>query len=77
MLASGEPVTTVAVDYVIAGCPLPESAGGPCVSGRWLAGADRVLAAGVPVVVEGNPSLCDPTGTALRILRTQQRVSAR
>jgi len=76
VLVSGQPVTTIAVEYTVADCPLPESAGGPCVSGRWLAGRSRVLAAGVPVVVNGSPSVCSPTGTALGATVTQQRVTA-
>jgi hypothetical protein len=76
VLVSGQSLTTVAVEYVVAGCPLPASAGGPCVSGRWLFGGKRVLAAGVAVVIEGSPSICTPTGTALNLVHTQGRVAA-
>jgi hypothetical protein len=76
VLVSGQPMATTATAYVIAGCPSGPPNPGPCVSAQWLAGATRVLAGGVPVVIDGSPSVCAPTGTPLNVVATQLRVSA-
>src|SRR2546423_15702256 len=46
VLVGGQPVTTMAAPYVVAGCPFPPVSGGPCVTAQWVVGATRVLAAG-------------------------------
>jgi hypothetical protein len=74
VLVSGQAVTTTAPPYVVAGCPFVPPAAGPCVTAQWLVGAIRVLAGGVPVVIQGGTSLCAPTGTPLNVLVTQVRV---
>lgn len=77
VLVSGQPVTTLAAPYVIAGCgmPPPSAGNGPCVSGQWLVGATRVLAGGQPVLLQSSTSVCAPTGTPMMVSVTQTRVS--
>jgi hypothetical protein len=73
VLVSGQPVTTIAPPYAVAGCALPPVAGGPCVTGQWLAGTVRVFGGGVPLVIQGGQSLCVPTGTPLNVVASQFR----
>jgi hypothetical protein len=74
---SGMPVTTVASPYAIAGCPFVAPAGnGPCVMGQWLVGSTRVLAGGMPLVLQAGASICMPTATPMLVLVTQTRVTA-
>jgi len=77
VLVGGQPVATLAVPYVVAGCPFVPSAGnGPCVLGQWTSGATRVLAAGQPVAILSGTSTCAPTGTPLVPVVAQTRVIA-
>jgi hypothetical protein len=67
----------MAPPYVVAGCPfVPPGGNGPCVTANWLVGATRVLAGGVPVLVQSSQAICVPTGTPLMIVVTQTRVIA-
>ncbi len=77
VLVSGQPVTTLAAPYIVAGCalPPPPAANGPCVSAQWLMGATRVFAMGVPVLLMDSQAICAPTGTPLLITVTQPRVT--
>lgn len=76
VLVSGQPVTTLACSYVVAGCsmPPPTAGNGPCVSGQWLMGATRVFAQGQPVLLQSSASVCAPTGTPMMVTVTQTRV---
>ena len=74
VLLSGQPVATLSSPYAVAGCALPPSAGGPCVSGQWVVGAVRVLAGGMPVLLMTGSSVCAPTGTPLVPVVAQTRV---
>jgi hypothetical protein len=75
VLVGGQPVSTVAAPYAVAGCPfVPPSGNGPCLTAQWLIGAVRVLASGQPVVLQDSPSIATPTGTPLSVLVTQPRV---
>lgn len=76
VLVGGQPVTTLASPYVVAGCPLPPSAGGPCVTAQWITGATRVLAGGAPLLVQSGSAICAPTGVPLMVLVAQPRVTA-
>lgn len=76
VLVSGQPVTTLAAPYLVAGCPFPPVSGGPCVTAQWVVGATRVLAGGVPVVVQSGTAVCVPTGTPLLPVVVQPRVVA-
>jgi hypothetical protein len=46
------------------------------VTAQWLTGALRVLAGGVPVVVQSSQAVCVPTGTGLLPVVVQPRVLA-
>jgi hypothetical protein len=75
VLVSGQPVVTMAAPYVVAGCPfVPPSGNGPCVTAQWITSATRVLAGGVPVLLQDSQAICAPTGTGLNIVMTQVRV---
>jgi hypothetical protein len=76
VLVSGQPVTTMPSPYVVAGCPF--NVGGapsPCVTAQWVTAATRVLAGGMPVLLQDSQAICTPNGTGLNILVTQTRVS--
>lgn len=70
----GDAVTTQAPPYKVAGCKLPSSAGGPCLTASWMVAAVRVRASGQPVLLADSAASCVPTGTPLTILVTQARV---
>lgn len=76
VLVGGQPVTTLAAPYVVAGCsmPPPNAGNGPCVSGQWLSGATRVFAGGQPLLLQSSSSVCTPTGTPLLVTVSQTRV---
>jgi hypothetical protein len=74
VIVSGQPIVTQPNPYIIAGCPLPSSAGGPCVTAQWITGAVRVLAGGLPVLLMDSQAMCVPTGTGVAIVATQTRV---
>jgi hypothetical protein len=76
VLVSGQPVTTLSTPYAVAGCTLPPVAGGPCVTAQWVVGATRVLADGIPVVVQSGTAVCTPTGSPLLPIVVQTRVIA-
>jgi hypothetical protein len=76
VLVSAQPVATIAVPYVVAGCPFVPPAPGPCVTGQWIVGAMRVLALGQPVAIQAGVSVCVPTGTPLVPVVVQPRVIA-
>jgi hypothetical protein len=77
VMVSGAPVTTQGPPYVIAGCldPPPIAGTGPCVTGLWVSAATRVLAGGLPVLLQDSQAVCAPTGTGLIVVVTQPRVS--
>jgi hypothetical protein len=75
VLVSGQPVTTLPTQYMIAGCPLPPNAGGPCVTAQWTTAATRVLAGGTPILLFDSQATCTPTGVPLQVLSTQTRVT--
>lgn len=76
VLVSGQPVSTLAGPYVVAGCPFVPPAAGPCVSAQWVTGSTRVFVAGVPLVVQSSQAICAPTGTGLIVAACQTRVFA-
>ncbi|TDH62147.1 hypothetical protein E2C06_13320 [Dankookia rubra] len=71
---SGQPVVTALSPYLIAGCPLPPVAGGPCVSGLFTVAATRVFASGAPVLLLSGTGTCVPTGVPLVPVAAQPRV---
>lgn len=69
----GQPVTTAADTFVVAGCPFvvgtkPQ----PCVQVQWLTTSTRVKVGGQPVILQNNNGLCKsveqiPQGTAMPV----------
>ena len=76
VLVAGRPVTTLAVPYVVTGCPLISPLESPCVTASFTEGATRVRVGGVPVLLAGSPAVCGPNGTPLTVVATQSRVTA-
>jgi len=73
---SGMPITTMASPYIIIGCPfVPPGGNGPCVTAQWIVGATRVIAGGMPVLLQTSQAICSPTVTPLNIILTQTRVT--
>lgn len=73
----GQPILTTQTGFQISGCPLAPGEGGPCVTGRFLSGATRVSAGGLPLALQHDPSVCDPTGSPMIVvLVAQSRVTA-
>jgi hypothetical protein len=74
VLVSGQPVATQAPPYTVAGCAFgPPAGNGPCVTAQWMVAAVRVLAGGVPVLLQDSQAVCTPTGTPLTVVVTQLR----
>ncbi len=69
------PVVTQAATYQISGCAL-SSSGNPCVTGNFVTAATRVLAGGVPILLQDSQAVCVPNGTGVTITVTKPRVSA-
>ena len=75
VLVSGQPVSTMAAPYSVAGCAfVPPGGNGPCVTAQWTVAATRVFAGGQPVVLLDSQSICTPTGTPLLPVMAQTRV---
>jgi len=60
VLVSGQPVVTVADQYLVAGClfTLPAPKPSPCIRVQWLTPATRVLVNGQPPIVQTSSGLC-------------------
>ncbi|TVR51413.1 MAG: hypothetical protein EA425_06960 [Puniceicoccaceae bacterium] len=60
VLASGQPVATLADQYLVAGCAftLPGGKPQPCMRVQWLVPASRVLVNGAPAILQGSSGLC-------------------
>jgi hypothetical protein len=67
VLVSNQPVVTLGAPYTVAGCafPPPPAANGPCVTAMFVTSATRVLALGLPVLLQDSQAICAPTGTPL------------
>src|SRR5579864_2317389 len=73
----GQPVTTQAAPYVVAGCAfVPPAGNGPCVTAQWTVGAVRVTSEGQPLVIMTGLATCVPTGTPLLPVVAQTRAIA-
>jgi uncharacterized Zn-binding protein involved in type VI secretion len=80
VLVSGQPVATLADQFLIAGCAftVPASKPQPCVRVQWLATATRVFVNGQPVILQSSIGLCQspeqiPQGAPI-VVTTQPRV---
>ncbi|HEY0602275.1 MAG TPA: PAAR-like protein [Herpetosiphonaceae bacterium] len=72
---SGQPIVTQSAPHTVAGCPFNVSgAPSPCVTAQWVTAATRVMAGGVPVLLQDSQAICAPNGTGVNILVTQTRV---
>jgi hypothetical protein len=75
VLVSGQPITTIAGPYVVAGCPFPPASGGPCLTAQFVTAATRITSNGQPVLLLDSQAVCAPTGTPLVPVVTQVRVT--
>jgi hypothetical protein len=70
------PSATIAVPWVVAGCPGIPPAVPPCVTGQWLMGTMRVTSFGQPLVVQTGMAITAPGGVTLLPVTMQTRVTA-
>jgi hypothetical protein len=73
---TGMPSATIAVPWVVAGCPGIPPAVPPCVTGQWLMGTMRVTSFGQPLVVQTGMAITAPGGVTLLPVTMQTRVTA-
>jgi uncharacterized Zn-binding protein involved in type VI secretion len=80
VLVSGQPVATLADQYLIAGCAftIPPGKPQPCMRVQWLTPATRVFVNGQPVILQSSTGLClsaeqIPQGAPI-VVATQPRV---
>jgi hypothetical protein len=73
---NGQPAVTITPPWSIAGCSLPPSGGGPCVSAMWTSGATRVTSDGQPLLISTGTATCTPTGVPLTVVSVQPKVTA-
>ena len=80
VLVSGQPAVTQPDLFTIAGCPftVPGPKPQPCVTGRWIVPATRVLVNGQPAILLTSTGLCQsaeqiPQGPPT-VIATQTRV---
>ena len=78
VLVTGQPVTTLPTQYMVAGCPNPppNASNGPCLTAQFTTSATRVLAGGIPVLLFDSQATCAPTGVPATVMMTQTRVTA-
>ena len=74
VLVGGTPVVLVDSAWTVQGCALP--APDTCTSARFVTGSTRVHVTGRPVVLSDSASISIPTGTAVAVMTTEQRVVA-
>jgi hypothetical protein len=75
MMVSGQPIVTQPAPYVVAGCPfILALVPSPCITAQWVTAASRVMAGGLPVLLQDSQAICVPNGTPLNIIVTQVRV---
>jgi hypothetical protein len=75
VMVGGQQVVTQAAPYTIAGCPFFSGLNPlPCLTAQWVVAATRVLAGGVPVLLQDSQAVCVPNGTPLTVVMTQFRV---
>jgi hypothetical protein len=73
-MVSGQPVVTQSAPFVVAGCPFVPVTPSPCITATWVSAATRVLAGGIPVLLQDSQAICAPNGTPVTIVMTQFRV---
>lgn len=75
VLLSGMPVAVQPFPLTVAGCPMPSSAGGPCVTGQVVVGATRITSMGMPVLLFDSQGIAMPTGAPIQAVGSQPRVT--
>ena len=76
VFVNGQPVTTEAAPYSVAGCSFNVSgAPVPCVTAQWTVSAEQVFNDGVPVLLLDSQATCVPNGTPVIIGTTQTLVT--
>jgi uncharacterized Zn-binding protein involved in type VI secretion len=60
VMLSGMPAAVLTDQGFVAGCPftIPVAKPQPCVTTKWIAGATRVMAGGVPVLINPPVAIC-------------------
>lgn len=76
VMVAGQPVVTLSTPYAVTGCALTGTGAPPCASAQWVVGAVRVMAGGIPVLLQSGQAVCVPTGTGLLPVTVQPRVLA-
>jgi len=74
VFVGGQPIVTQTSIYTITGCALAGSSSPPCATAQWVTAATRVMAGGIPVLLQDSQAVCTPTGTGLIIVSTQGHV---
>src|SRR5258707_15413567 len=75
VMVSGQPIVAQRAPYVVAGCPfILALVPSPCITAQWVTAAIRVMAGGIPVLLQDSQAICVPNGTPLNIIVTQVRV---
>ena len=75
VLVNGAPTVTMAVPYVVAGCPFaPGGVPTPCVTATWVAAAVRVSSNGQPLVLLDSQAVTVPNAVPLVPVASQTRV---
>ena len=75
VMVDGQPATTMASAYVIAGCPfVPPGGNGPCVTAEFITTATQILIGGQPALLIDSQAICAPTGTPTIVMVTQMSV---
>jgi hypothetical protein len=72
----GMPTATIAVPWVVAGCPGIPPTVPPCVTGQWVLGTLRVTSMGQPLVVQSGMAITAPGAATLMPVSMQSRVTA-
>ena len=71
----GQPLVTQAAPWTVAGCPFTTGTSPmPCVTAQWTVASTRVMAGGVPVLLQDSTAVCVPNGTGVIITPPQVRV---
>ncbi len=70
------PIVTAPGPWLVAGCPLPAEAGGPCLIAQFTTAATRVTSLGQSVLLTDSLAVAVPTGAPLTITSAQGRVHA-
>src|SRR6516165_7537041 len=77
VLVNGMATVTAPTPYLVTGCtlPPPPAANGPCLTAQFMSAATRIVSNGQPLLLFDSQAICAPTGTPLKIIVTQMRVT--